>query len=333
MNIFVEGNIGAGKTTLTTLLGSLIPSSSVTLEPVKEWMEQKNDDGRNLLEMFYSDISRYSYLFQSVAFRTRIQSMEKTIEKTMNESKEKYNFFERSVFADRYCFAENCYESGKMSKIEYNDYISWFDWLAKNFKFNEKIHGFIYVKTTPEIAHQRIVSRNRHGEETIPFEYLKALSDKHEKMFKLLEEKYPVLVVDGDLDFKNNKEIQQNIAEQVIKFWQKEQLIKKLDDILLDIVYLEYNKENKLEIKTDNKYLEKLYNEFLKEKVIPNSTRFQNKIIKHRDIITKEENNDFSVYDSKLRKQSLLFSLDNNNIEESNKLIKFLNYLDDMSQK
>jgi deoxyadenosine/deoxycytidine kinase len=215
MNIFIEGNIGAGKTTLTTLLGNLISSSTVTLEPVKEWMSVKNNDGRNLLEMFYSDITRYSYLFQSVAFRTRIQSMEKT----MSESKEKYNFFERSVFADRHCFAENCYESGKMSGIEWNDYSNWFDWLSGHFNLDKKINGFIYIKTTPEVSHKRIVTRNRHGEEGIPMEYLKALSEKHDKMIEILSRKYPVLVIDGDLDFKNDKKIQEDIAHQVIKFW------------------------------------------------------------------------------------------------------------------
>lgn len=215
MNIFIEGNIGAGKTTLTTLLGQLIESSTVTLEPVKDWMSYKNTDGKNLLEMFYGDISRYSYLFQSVTFRTRIQSMENTLSK----SKEKYNFFERSVFADKYCFAENCHESGKMNKIEWEDYCKWFDWLSTHFKLDQKINGFVYVKTSPEVSHKRIVERNRHGEETIPMEYLKALSEKHDKMIDTLKTKYPVLIIDGNLDFKNDKKVQDDIANQVVKFW------------------------------------------------------------------------------------------------------------------
>jgi len=79
MNLYIEGNIGAGKTTLTTILGQILPSASTTLEPVDEWMSFRDSDGQSLLDLFYGNIKRYSYLFQSVAFRTRMKSLEKTL--------------------------------------------------------------------------------------------------------------------------------------------------------------------------------------------------------------------------------------------------------------
>lgn len=211
MNLYVEGNIGAGKTTLTSLLGELVDKSSVTLEPVDEWVSYRDSDGSSLLDKFYGDIKRYAYLFQSVAFRTRIKAFEKAIER----SESKYNFLERSVYADRYCFAQNCYESGNMTQIEWIDYTKWFDWLIDMFQLDTKIHGFIYVRTSPEVAHQRLVKRQRHGEESIPLKYLQLLHEKHESMMTLLAKKYPVLVIDGDQDFKNDREIQRKIAEQI----------------------------------------------------------------------------------------------------------------------
>jgi deoxyadenosine/deoxycytidine kinase len=215
MNLYLEGNIGAGKTTLTNILGKLLPSATTTLEPVDHWMSYRNADGRNLLDLFYSDIKRYSYLFQSVAFRTRILALEKTLA----TSTAKYNLFERSVYADRFCFAQNCYEGGNMSKIEWDDYTHWFDWLCQTFTLERKINGFIYVKTSPEVAYQRLIRRNRHGEESIPLEYLKALSAKHDQMMSHLAEKYPVLVIDGDQDFKNDESVQAAIVAQIIQKW------------------------------------------------------------------------------------------------------------------
>ena len=37
-------------------------------------------------------------------------------------------FVERSVFTDKYCFADMCHKSGKMNDIEYNIYNNWHSW-------------------------------------------------------------------------------------------------------------------------------------------------------------------------------------------------------------
>ena len=46
------------------------------------------------------------------------------IQRVMEQRKDDntVNFVERSIFTDKYCFAENCYESGMMDKIEYDIY-------------------------------------------------------------------------------------------------------------------------------------------------------------------------------------------------------------------
>jgi len=110
-----------------------------------------------------------------------------------------------------------------MSQIEWNDYTQWFDWLCQTFRLEDKINGFIYVKTSPEVAYQRLIRRNRHGEESIPLEYLKALAMKHDQMMGHLSTKYKVLVIDGDRDFKNNPEIQKDIVQKIAEMWPKEE--------------------------------------------------------------------------------------------------------------
>ena len=72
----IEGNIGSGKSTILKLL-QLAQNVEVIQEPVYMWLSIKDDDNKNLLEHFYSDMDRYSYMFQTMVFKTRIQSLEK----------------------------------------------------------------------------------------------------------------------------------------------------------------------------------------------------------------------------------------------------------------
>ena len=56
----LEGNIGAGKTTILKLLGKHFKDVELVEEPVKEW---QNLGGMNLLDSFYSDPQRWGFLF------------------------------------------------------------------------------------------------------------------------------------------------------------------------------------------------------------------------------------------------------------------------------
>lgn len=198
---FVEGNVGSGKSTFLKLLQH--KEYNIILEPVNEWCNILNKNGKNLLEEFYGDQERYAYTFQSIAFRTRVKNLQ-------NYNNE---LIERSIFTDKNVFAKTCYENGKMNDIEWTDYCSWFDWLSET--FNVKPTGFIYLRADPEISYARIKKRSRPGEETIPFEYLKELHDKHEKW--LLNEPN-VLVLDVNDDFENNTEKLNEMLEKVKKY-------------------------------------------------------------------------------------------------------------------
>ena len=199
---FVEGNVGTGKSTFLKILEKLgIP---ILLEPVNEWTQIKNTNDKNLLEEFYGDQERYAYTFQSVAFRTRVKNL---------IGCEPSTIVERSIFTDRNVFAKTCYESGKMNNIEWTDYNSWFDWLADTFDVKPK--GYIYLRATPEVSYERIKKRCRSGEETIPFEYLKELHNKHEKW---LMDEPNVLVLDVDMDFENDAGRQSDMCEKVLEF-------------------------------------------------------------------------------------------------------------------
>jgi deoxyadenosine/deoxycytidine kinase len=170
--IFVEGNIGTGKSTFLTHLAN---EFKVILEPVDEWTSMKNANGKNIIEEFYTDPARNAYLFQSIAFRSRMKNI-------VNQDQA---LIERSIFTDRNIFAKTCREDGLIGDIEWHDYVSWFDWLTQEFKVEPQ--GFIYLRCEPEVSLERIKKRNRSGEETISLDYLKKLHEKHDEW--LLNEK------------------------------------------------------------------------------------------------------------------------------------------------
>ena len=140
MKLYIEANIGAGKTTFINKLEKYFNSSDNIIclrEPVEEWINLKDSKGDNILNYFYSNQERWSYTFQMNAFMTRIQSINN------NCKKNKINFIERSIYTDKNCFALLCKENNSINDIEWSLYENWFKWL--NNKFDVEPTGYIYI--------------------------------------------------------------------------------------------------------------------------------------------------------------------------------------------
>jgi thymidylate kinase len=185
----IEGNIGSGKSTLLQYLEKL-DQVEVIPEPVDMWINIKDSEGKNLLDHFYSDMERYSYMFQAMVFKTRIQSTDVPQEKNIR-------FSERSIWTDRYVFGKLCIEDNKMNSIEKECYHFWFDWLEN--KFKSKPDGIIYVRCSPEKCMERIHKRGRSEENNIPLDYLKKLHNSHEEWLQNWKET-PVIILDNEKD-------------------------------------------------------------------------------------------------------------------------------------
>ena len=111
MKIFLEGNIGSGKSTLVRILKDYFQSINseiqieVLQEPVDDWIQMQDKEGKNLLEYFYEDQKRWSYSFQMNAFITRSKRL---MEKMNSYNSQGNVLMERSIYSDRNCFAKNC---------------------------------------------------------------------------------------------------------------------------------------------------------------------------------------------------------------------------------
>lgn len=216
MLLIVEGNMGAGKSTFLSILKNNL-NVDIIYEPTDKW-QQVGADG-NLLDLFYKDTKRWAYTFQSFAFITRVQAVLDALNK---KGAKELQILERSVYCDRFCFAKNCYESGTMSSLEWQIYKDWFAWLVEG--YTQRPDGFIYLHTSPNICYDRMKKRDRSEEKEVPLSYLELLHKKHEDWLVTKTEtmdyikNVPVLVLDCDVEFENNKEEQDKHIKAVENF-------------------------------------------------------------------------------------------------------------------
>ena len=204
MKIYIEGNIGCGKSTFVNMLKNKYPERfKFLVEPVETWRSYKDEDGVNLLDNFYRNQKRWSYTFQMAAFMTRIRD----IGKMDSVNTDKSLVIERSVYTDRYCFAELGFKNGSISKMEWEVYNDWYKWLSTNFKKTIQADMVFYLKCPPEVCASRIAERNRSEECGIPIEYLRDLHTQHEKMMEKFRERgILVITIDATRDIYSDSD-------------------------------------------------------------------------------------------------------------------------------
>lgn len=177
--ITIEGDIGAGKSTLIDKLRTAHPDWHFIDEPVGTWLGLQTEGGENLLELFYKDKTRYSYTFQNCALLSRALNIKKTIDDwqrrcRLNPEEELCNVFitERCIETDFHVFAKMLHDDGHMNLMEWDLYKMWYAFVKEQ---SHMLSGIVHVNTPPEICHARIRIRGRKGEDSIPLEYLQNL--------------------------------------------------------------------------------------------------------------------------------------------------------------
>src|SRR5437870_248426 len=115
--VSIEGNIGVGKTSLINLLKTKLGDDAEYIyEPIDEWLNIKDNNGKDLLQTFYDNKARWSYTFQNIAYITRMKLI---IDKIRNSDKQ-YIILDRSSTADLNTFAKMLYDDGFLNDIEWN---------------------------------------------------------------------------------------------------------------------------------------------------------------------------------------------------------------------
>lgn len=206
MLISIEGNIGSGKSTIIDYLKTINNKNIAFVdEPVNEWINIKSN-GKNALELFYEDQKKNSFWFQVLAYITRLRNLLYVIENNPN----KIIITERSIYTDKYVFAQMLFESGNISDIEFQTYNYWFE----TFENKTKIDTILYVNTEPDECMNRIKMRNRTEESSVKLEYLKTCHNKHNDWLKNRQDS-KVIYINGHQNKNNMIEDVLNIVNKI----------------------------------------------------------------------------------------------------------------------
>jgi len=200
MNIFIEGNIGVGKSTFINKIRCKYQDQfNYIEEPIEEWTEHVIDNSEtkiNYLSLYYSNQAKYSFLFQCLALLSLIN----------NKPKRKNNIIERSIYSCIYVFSKNLYNNKVISFEEYEFLKLW-----KKKQYKETDFKIIYLEDTVENCLERIKKRNRPEEKNITIEYLKQLEDNYKELLIKYKNNITVVKYADNLDkiidklFKNEK--------------------------------------------------------------------------------------------------------------------------------
>jgi len=189
MHIAVSGNIGSGKTTLTSLLAKHY-----------KWQPQYEDaDGNPYLNDFYEDMQRWSFNLQVYFLNSRFQQV-------IEIRKNKKNIIQdRTIYEDANIFAPNLHSMGLMTTRDFDNYIELFN-LMQSFVLPPDL--LIYLRASTSTLVEQIQKRGREYEKAIRLDYLQRLNERYEAWITKYEEAHPksrLLIIDIDDNKFNEK--------------------------------------------------------------------------------------------------------------------------------
>ncbi len=196
MHIAVAGNIGAGKTTLTTLLAKHY-----------RWTPQFEDVLENpYLEDFYQDMERWSFNLQVYFLNSRFRQVLE-----IRESGKKI-IQDRTIYEDANIFAPNLHAMGLLSQRDFSNYSSLFN-LMENLVSAPDL--LIYLRSSIPNLVKQIHTRGRDYENSISIDYLSRLNERYEAWSQGYD-KGKLLIIDVDhIDFVSNPEDLGNIINRI----------------------------------------------------------------------------------------------------------------------
>ena len=194
--VTVAGNIGSGKTSLTSTLAKYF-----SWHPLYESVE-----GNPYISNFYLDMEKW-------AFHSQVYFLIHKVKASHNISKyDNSVIVDRTFYEDGEIFAKNLHEVGKINDTDYNTYMELYNLLIE---FLPKPDLMIYMQADVDFLYNRIIDRSRNYEINISKDYLSQLNDYYENWIRRYKESKLLIINPKDYDYLNKREHLDSIAEQI----------------------------------------------------------------------------------------------------------------------
>jgi deoxyadenosine/deoxycytidine kinase len=195
MHIAVAGNIGSGKTTLTSLLSKHY-----------KWDAHYEDTEENpYLNDFYEDMQRWSFNLQVYFLQNRYR-------KIMDYHNSGKNFIQdRTIYEDAYIFAPNLNSMNLLTKRDFDNYFELFNLVNSLIKAPDLL---IYLRASVPTLVNQIQKRGREYEASIRIDYLTRLNERYEAWISEYNSGKLLII---DVDNNNFSENQEDLGKIISK--------------------------------------------------------------------------------------------------------------------
>jgi deoxyguanosine kinase len=163
--IAIEGNIGAGKTTLAQMLAQRLNARLV--------LEQFADNP--FLEEFYTSPERWAFTVEMAFMAERYAQLSGILTQS--------DLFQPDVVSDYHPLKSKLFASVNLSPKEFRLYSQFFDALFSSIRGPDLI---IFIRAELPTLMSNIKSRGRSFEQNIPSEYLLRLSEEYKNFLKMV---------------------------------------------------------------------------------------------------------------------------------------------------
>lgn len=175
--VAMSGNIGSGKSTLTTLL-----CQRLGWQPYYEVVDENP-----YLADFYADMARWSFPLQVFFLTRRFRHHQEILRASHSVIQD------RTIYEDAEIFARNLYLQGLMDERDFRAYVDLFYMMVEYLRPPDLV---IYLRAPVDLLVARIRERSRDFEREIPRAYLEQLNERYEEWVARFALS-PVLTVDA----------------------------------------------------------------------------------------------------------------------------------------
>jgi deoxyadenosine/deoxycytidine kinase len=183
--IAIAGNIGSGKSSLTTML-----SRKLDWTPYYESVEDNP-----YLSDFYGDMKRWSFHLQVYFLSHRFQTHKKIVEAEASVIQD------RSIYEDAEIFARNLHAIGNMDKRDYENYVALYKVMTDYLKPPDLM---VYLRANVDTLAAQITKRGRSYEQSISRGYLEQLNDHYEQWIGQYSLGKLLVIESDNMDFVGN---------------------------------------------------------------------------------------------------------------------------------